>query len=323
MSEISIIVPVYNVEQYLKKCLDSILAQTFTDFELLLIDDGSTDSSGIICDEYEKKDARIKVYHKVNGGLSSARNFGIEKADTPYLGFIDGDDYIDTDMYEILYKNIKTENADISMCALFDIYNGKPLKINKQTQYIVADAPEAIRIVMEAKINSVNAVNKLYKRELFHTVRYPEGKIAEDAFVIIELLMLTNKNVITTEQKYYYIHRKNSITTSKFKIKDCEVIEAYNKNYGLIKKNYPQLLDVAQMRLCWAHFYVLDKMMTAESMNEFEMERNVIGYLKKNFIFILKDKCFNKSRKIAMCLLMIHKELYRLCVKEKLRRQNL
>ncbi|MDU2552528.1 MAG: glycosyltransferase family 2 protein, partial [Staphylococcus epidermidis] len=115
MSEISIIVPVYNVENYLKKCVESILSQTFTDFELLLVDDGSTDSSGEMCDELKRLDERIKVIHKENGGLSSARNAGIDVAKGKYLTFVDSDDYIDTHMLEVLYKNMVHEDADLSI----------------------------------------------------------------------------------------------------------------------------------------------------------------------------------------------------------------
>ena len=118
MCRISIIVPVYNVEKYLKKCVDSILGQTFTDFELLLIDDGSTDNSGSICDELAKTDNRIKVIHKENGGLSDARNIGIEVAKGDFIGFIDSDDYIDEDMYAFLYNNILKYDAELSMCEI-------------------------------------------------------------------------------------------------------------------------------------------------------------------------------------------------------------
>lgn len=320
MAKISVIVPVYNVEEYLKRCVDSILAQTFTDFELLLVDDGSTDSSGKICDEYAKEDSRIKVFHKENGGLSSARNYGIEQATSPYIGFIDSDDYIECDMYEILYKNIVAEDAQMSMCSLYDIYNGKPRKVIESPSYMCVDVPTAIKIVMEAKINSVYAVNKLYKRELFSEIRYPVERIAEDAFVIIELLLNCKKIAITTQQKYYYVHRQNSITTSQFKQKDLDVIDAYHKNYDLIKNNYPKLLDVAQMRLCWAHFYALDKIIVTKENNDKNIQKRLIDYLRKNYLFILKDSRFNLSRKVAMSLLMVNKGLYRICVKINLRR---
>ncbi|WP_227166600.1 glycosyltransferase, partial [Enterococcus faecium] len=125
MCEISIIVPVYKVEKYLRKCVDSILAQTFTDFEVILVDDGSPDNSGKICDEYAEKDNRVRVIHKENGGLSSARNAGIDVARGKYLGFVDSDDYIDEDMYEILYENLKIHDADISSVELIPFYGDR------------------------------------------------------------------------------------------------------------------------------------------------------------------------------------------------------
>lgn len=320
MCEISIIVPVFNVEKYLNRCIDSILSQSFGDYELLLVDDGSADGSGKICDEYAKKDSRIKVFHKNNGGLSSARNFGIEQSSAPYIGFVDSDDYIAPDMYELLYYNIQKEDADISMCALFDIYNGRPEKVNKKTEYFVTDSAEAVRIVMEAQKTSVTAVNKLYKRKLFDNIRYPEGRIAEDAFVIVDILLLVKKAVITTEQKYYYVHRKESITTSGFKKKDCDVIEAYEKNHALIKEHYPELEDTAKMRVCWAYFYVLDKMMLADGRKENELLDKIVRYLRGNFKFIMKDTRFNKTRKTAMTALMINKKLYKLCVRARAKR---
>ncbi|MBA1325633.1 glycosyltransferase [Enterococcus faecium] len=128
----SIIVPVYKVEKYLRKCVDSILAQTFTDFEVILVDDGSPDNSGKICDEYAEKDNRVRVIHKENGGLSSARNAGIDVARGKYLGFVDSDDYIDEDMYEILYENLKIHDADISSVELIPFYGGRYKEKNKE-----------------------------------------------------------------------------------------------------------------------------------------------------------------------------------------------
>ena len=151
MCEISIIVPVYKVEKYLKKCVDSILAQTFTDFELILVDDGSPDDSGKICEEYAEKDARVRVLHKENGGLSSARNAGIEVAKGKYLGFIDSDDYIAEDMYELLYNTIIKEDADLSICGIYDVYEGKA-PIVKPTIEKVVSAEEALLLILQGNI---------------------------------------------------------------------------------------------------------------------------------------------------------------------------
>ena len=229
MCEISIIVPVYKVEKYLKKCVDSILAQTFSDFELILVDDGSPDNSGRICDDYAKKDARVRVVHKQNGGLSSARNAGIEVAKGKYLGFVDSDDYIAEDMYELLYKAIIKEEADLSICGIYDVYEGKD-PIIKPTIKKTVTAEEALLLILQGNIISVHAVNKLYKRELFSTIRYPEGKYHEDSFIIVDLLNQCHKVAIDSEQKYYYYHRLGSINTESFSEKQFEFIEACVKS---------------------------------------------------------------------------------------------
>lgn len=314
MSKISVIVPVYNVEKYLKKCVDSIINQTLEDIEIILVDDGSKDASGKICDEYAEKDERIIVIHKENGGLSSARNTGIEKASSSYLGFVDSDDYIEKNMYERLYDEAVSNKADLVMCDLYHCYEGKEPVKNPHVEKCIWNSEEAIKTVMEAKKTSVTAVNKLYKKELFADIRYPEGKLSEDAFVIVEILMQAKKIVFISEQFYYYVHRKNSITSSAYKPKDLNVLEAYAKNKKIIQKNYPNLIDTAEMRYMWAHFYVLDKMCLSKNMTDKDTEKKIINNLRRHYQFIMRDTRFNTSRKVAMTLLMINKYLYKLCV---------
>lgn len=314
MSKVSIVVPVYNVEKYLQRCVSSILGQTLQDIEIILVDDGSRDSSGKLCDEYAKEDSRIVVVHKENGGLSSARNAGIDVATSPYIGFVDSDDYIDEEMYEKLYNWITENEADIAMCELCHCYEDKEITKRTNTEFGVVNDEQAIRLVMEGNKATVSAVNKLYKTSIFDKVKYPVGKLTEDAFVIVEVLMQARKVVYSTEELYYYVHRKNSITTSRFKKKDLNVLEAYSKNRELIKKNYPALRDVADMRCIWAHFYVLDKMMLSKELEEKDIQKKIIKTLRKNYKFIMKNELFNISRKIAMTLLMINQKLYKVCV---------
>ncbi|EGO8248310.1 glycosyltransferase, partial [Enterococcus faecalis] len=251
MPKISIIVPVYNVEKYLEKCVRSILAQTFTDFELILVDDGSPDSSGAMCDQFAEQDQRVKVIHKENGGLSDARNAGIEIATGEYLGFVDSDDYIADDMYELLYTNIVKEDADLSICGIYDVYEGKE-PVEKQQQYIVLDKVAAMKMILEAKVVSVHAVNKLYKKEIFEDIRYPVGMITEDGAVILSILEHTEKIVIDTQQKYYYFHRANSISSNLFSKKDLDTINVWKENEKYILDQYPELSNVVHTRVCWA-----------------------------------------------------------------------
>lgn len=322
MEKISIIVPVYNVEKYIEKCIDSIINQTFQNLEIILVDDGSKDSSPTICDNYEKKDSRIRVIHKENGGLSSARNAGIDLATGEYIGFIDPDDYIEHDMFEVLYDLIKKYDADLSVCGLIDCY-GENVK-RKITKDMATDKcvnkSEAIKIVMEAKESCVSAVNKLYKKEIFNDgLRYEEGKTFEDALIIIDVLMKCNKVAFTNVEGYYYIHRKNSITTKKFdEIHGYDVIYAYEKNYKLIENNFPELIDVAKMRMCWAYFVVLDSMIKSNHV----IDKKVVKYLRKNIMVILKNDCFTKGRKFSAIALFINKNLYKVVLKQFLKRER-
>ena len=210
---ISVIVPVYNVERYLKKCLDSIINQTYKDIEIILIDDGSTDKSGNICDLYALKDNRIKVIHKVNGGLSSARNTGLEVATGKLIGFVDSDDYIKAEMYEKLKENMDTYKSDIAFCTFYkkNRYNSKiNNNIPKYKEGLYKDKDKFINL---KNISSVTW-NKLYKKEIFKDIRYPEGKIFEDIAVICDIADKAKKISYTNEPLYYYRARKSGISKS-------------------------------------------------------------------------------------------------------------
>ena len=315
--KISVIVPVYNVEQYLERCVDSIINQTYTNLEIILVNDGSTDNSGKLCDELAKKDERIRVIHKENGGLSDARNRGIEEAESDLVGFIDSDDYIDNDMYEILLKNLNNTDADLSMCALYDVYNNTPEAqvTNKETWKLSSE--QAIKMVMEAKILSVTAVNKLYRKSLFSDLKFEVGKIAEDAFIMVKLLDKCKKIVATNEKKNYYVHREISMTTQKFSTKFLNVIEAYEQNRNIILEKYPKLKDVAQTRMSWAYFYVLDRLLLDDNYNDKELENNLISYLKDHRKDILNDPLFTKGRKIGFIALLLNRNLYRKLIEKR------
>lgn len=310
MCTISIIVPVYKVEKYLKKCVDSIIAQTFTDIEIILVDDGSPDDSGKICDEYAVQDKRIKVIHKENGGLSSARNAGIEMAKGKYLGFIDSDDYIAEDMFEILYDQLLDYDADIATIGMIDVYENKETKVNNLKLVEVLDQKDAIKAVLDSTDVYAYAVNKLYKKELFDTVRYPIGKIVEDAFIIMDLLLQCDRIVTNTEQKYYYYRRNDSITGLSFSTKNFDVIEAWEKNGELVKNAYPELSDSIHRRICWAYFDVLDKIAISDNSESKEIRKPLVKFLKSKFMFVMKNPIFTKSRKLSMLALMISNLCY-------------
>lgn len=311
LPKISIIVPVYNVEKYLNKCLDSILAQTFEDYELLLIDDGSSDKSGNICDEYEKKDKRVKVFHKENGGQSSARNAGIDAACGEYIGFIDSDDYIDNDMFEQLYNDVTKNDADVAVCGIYNCYSNVVRLECSKNIYRIVDNEEALRLVLESKIVSVHACNKLFKKECFAEDRFPVGMTSEDAYIIPEILSKCKKIVINTTAKYYYVHRSNSTTSSCFNESDYGVVKAYTKNLKLVKEKFPRCVKEAEFRYFWAHAYVLDKMLLTENFKDYDKLNEIVSFLRKNTFKILCNPCFLRSRKLASVVLLFSKTVYK------------
>lgn len=313
MCEISIIVPVYNVEKYLNKCVDSILKQTFGDFELILVDDGSPDNSGAICDQYAEEDSRVKVIHKENGGLSDARNAGIEIAKGNYIGFVDSDDYIDKNMYKQLYDSLTKNDVDLSICGIFDVYEGKE-SLKKSERELLLNRDEAMVMIFHGNEISVHAYNKLYKKEIFKYIRYPVGRYHEDSYIIVDILDKCEKVAINTKQMYHYLHREESITGQSFSVKQLEYIDAWEKNEELVKGRFQKLDEAAHQRVCFANFLILDKIVSDNQEKIVPETRKIVSYLRRNFFFILKNNIFTKERKIAMALLMVSLKLYKLPV---------
>jgi len=235
---ISIIVPVYKVEKYLNRCINSIINQTYKNIEIILIDDGSPDRCGEICEEYSNKDNRITVVHKKNGGLSDARNIGMEIAKGNYITFIDSDDWVHEEYIERLYKLLKENNSDISICNF----------IRTSKEYIQDDTSKVIlyefsntealeQLTGKYYIQMVVAWGKLYKRELFNGIKFPYGKLHEDEFTTYKVLFKSDKIVFTTETLYYYWQREDSITGVGFNIKGrMDVIEAYRERIEFFTK---------------------------------------------------------------------------------------
>lgn len=322
--EISVIVPVYNVEKYLDRCVRSIMAQTFSDLEILLIDDGSTDAGGAMCDALAEEDGRIRVIHKENGGLSDARNVGIDNAMGNCIGFIDSDDFIEADMFEFLHRNLVNDDADIAICGIFNYYDGRTPTRIASPEHKILSSTEAIRMVLDSRVISVNAVNKLYRKEIFSAgLRFRKGKIAEDAFLAVDALSRARRVSYSGEQKYYYWHRPGSITTRKFNPeRDFGPVEAYDYNYVRACEIDKDLLeDVARMRCCWARFLVLDKMIVAKR-EDLPQVREYLAYLKANRRFILRRPEFTGSRKIAFSVLCLSFGLYKVFVRLQAKREQ-
>jgi len=238
---ISIIIPVYKVEKYLEKCIESVLKQTYTNLQIILVDDGSPDNCGKTCDEYAKKDSRIEVIHKVNGGLSDARNVGIIKAKGKYIGFVDSDDYIKEDMYEILLNLIIEYNADVSICNLYDVIDGKEYIRNKENGIQEYSRLDILKEVLLDKNIQSYAWNKLYKKELFDEIKYPIGKKYEDIGTTFYLFEKCNKIVVTSEPEYYYLKRADSLVNNVTESTILDYTEIIIQRYLYAKQQVKEL----------------------------------------------------------------------------------
>ncbi len=241
--KISIIVPIYNLEPYLNGCIDSILSQSFSDFELLLINDGSTDGSGSICDEYADNDNRVKVIHKEYGGVSSARNTGINAATGEYIGFVDGDDYIEAKMYSNLYALSSKTNSDIAICKLGRVVNGTLINSGEEEFVKELNHVESMNELFKGALYRFSLCNKLFKRSCFDKIQFPEGRIHEDLSTTYRLFANANKAVYTSYIGYMYVKRENSILTSTFSEKRLDAFLGWDEILVFMSKKYPQLSE--------------------------------------------------------------------------------
>ena len=227
MVGLSIIVPVYNVERYLRRCIDSILKQTFRDFEVILINDGSTDNSRTICNEYKRLDTRINIINQKNGGLSSARNEGLKKANGEYIAFVDSDDYISNNMFMKMMKLANEYNCDIVSCG-YRRFEGKFCTNEESSEQIFKfsnrEALNNYLLNYDDKDRKMDTVvwNKIYRRTLFNNIEFPEGKIYEDGYVTYKLLYKANNIIHIDDELYYYFQKSDSISNSKFSERDVK-----------------------------------------------------------------------------------------------------
>ena len=209
---ISIVVPVYNIETYLPRCLDSILSQTYKDLEILIIDDGSTDRSGQICNNYGVKDSRVRVYHTHNHGLSAARNLGLSHVKGEYIAFVDGDDWLEPDMYEALLRRVKETGADIVECGVFSEYRNRTIVHEKQK--LLLSGQEAVWALLRGEFSEA-VWNKLWKRQCFEEIHFPNGRIYEDIATTYQVFRASDHVGTICEAKYHYLQRKGSLSKER------------------------------------------------------------------------------------------------------------
>lgn len=258
---ISVIIPVYNVEQYLHECINSIINQTYKNLEIILVDDGSTDSCGKICDSFAAKDRRITVIHKRNGGLSDARNAGLKLSTGGYIVFVDSDDYMLPDGIEYLYKLASENDADIVI--------GGTEKFEDETGEIIwtsGSADEAVTILTKTEaikdvfIRGCASWARIYKRQIHSNIYFPVGEINEDEAIVLELMDKCSKVVKTDKIVYRYRYRTDSITSSRFHTKKMAWYNHCKTNLKFVEEKYPELTEFAEMRYYSSMIWCLNNM---------------------------------------------------------------
>jgi len=304
--KISIIIPVYQVEAYLPKCLNSVIRQTYKNLEIILIDDGSRDQCGRICDEYAKKDTRIHVIHKQNAGVANARNDGIEYATGDFISFIDSDDWVAENAYEVLYQGLKQYHADCAVGGCVNVVeqNGRcrvPARVpaDQKPSAVCESSSQAMKRVL---LNGSAVWNRLFKREIFDTIRFPSDRINDDEVTALHAYSMCKTVVFLNEDTYYYRIRKNSITTSSFSLKKMDIYYNSMDNLAFVRKNRPELEVCAEfkyykaMLYCYMHLKRMkrspESAMLLKRLKQ-DMKRNQVmamknPYLLRRYKFLMK-----------------------------------
>lgn len=255
-AKISIIVPVYKVEPYLDKCVSSIVNQTYTNLEIILVDDGSPDNCPAMCDAWAEKDSRIRVIHKPNGGLSDARNAGMAIATGELMAFVDSDDWIAQDMYEHLYQRLAQDNSDIAACGVQMVWEDKtPSRMLTRDGNCVLNQEESMRAIIEESWLKQPVWYKLYKTELVRDILFPVGKYHEDVFWSYQAVGRAKKVSVSVRIGYYYLQRGGSIMGEGYSLKRLDAVEAKVQRCAYIQERFPTLSPLAVKDLWFTCIY--------------------------------------------------------------------
>jgi glycosyltransferase involved in cell wall biosynthesis len=285
-NKISVIVSVYNAESYLEKSIESIMSQTYTNLEIILINDGSTDHSIDIVNNYALKDKRIVVINQQNQGSAAVRNKGIEVAHGEYIGFVDDDDWIDCDMYKTLMDNLIYYNADISICSFRHVdENGNRVDSYKkekdyQSPLLLNNTCEILKYYLVQR--DMNPWNKIYRKNLFDTIQYPSGRTYEDCFTTYRLLEKANSVIVTSEEKYNYVFHQASISNNQFNKKTFDLIEGHIEQHEYIENKYSTLSRYSRRHLFGGLLTFVNKAYNKDELDNYSLEiNNIISKVKK------------------------------------------
>lgn len=278
MNKISVIIPIYNVEQFLPLCLESVINQTYQNLEIILVNDGSTDSCPQICNDYASRDSLIKVVHQKNGGLSAARNAGLQIATGEFISFVDSDDLLSLDFYHILLNTLLENDADIVECEFQKFVNENQIICSKKESENLMHVFEGEKII-EALFKGplhVMVWNKIYKLKLVRGMLFPLNRISEDVFWTYKVYGEATKTVKIDKELYFYRHRENSIMATKYSIKRLDSLDAYEEKIDYLKEKFPNLVEDVRKAYC---FLLIDNYIQLKRNHEIDPDkfhRNII-----------------------------------------------
>lgn len=295
---ISVIVPIYKVEEFINRCIDSIINQTYHNLEIILVDDGSPDKCGEICDEYAQKDFRIKVIHQKNGGLSAARNSGIDVCRGEYIGFVDSDDFIHQEMYERLYNDIVKYNVKLSFCHPNMCFGNVPL-VTLSDNTICKTGDEVLGQCL-TEVIWFSAWTKLYHRSLFSNIRYPVGLTHEDYPVTIRVYDRCERIAVNYNKMYNYCIRPNSIVTSKLNISKFDQIYTSENVLFYIKEHHQELIPQAESILIMAYLKLLTDISNEKTHSFDDKKQEILKGIRNIYFTALKNKFISSKQKILL-----------------------
>ena len=311
---VSIIIPVYNVQNELKSCVDSVISQTYKNIEIIIIDDGSTDESAKICDNYEKKDNRIKVIHKLNGGLSDARNWGLECARGEPEYFLDSDDLIKVDTIELLVCYCEKYDAEIGISWFCSFYSDSQLNNlliscgNKDIE--IMSKKEAIKKMILPGNYDHSGCGKLYKRSLWKDVAFPKGKLYEDLYTTYDLFYKANKVIYLLEPKYLYRQRIGSIMNSKIDVKHLELLDISDMVSDKLVNWYPEFKEIIRNKQTQTYANLLFKIMNYDRKTYKETQKRIVSLCRKNVVKCCCSPYMKINDKLKIILISLNKSIY-------------
>lgn len=307
MKKISIIVPIYNTKKYIDRVVNRLINQTYHNLEIILVDDGSTDGSSMLCDKYKKKDNRIKVIHQKNSGVSVARNVGLKHATGEYIGFVDSDDYISLNMYETLYNNLINTNSDISVCNYLTFKDKLP-EFDNESNIKIFDRIDALKDIISDGVITNFLWNKLFKKEVFKNISFPLGKIYEDLYVMHRLIDNTDKICFDSKRMYGYYQRSDSYVNSYSLDKNNNYLEFCDDCYEYLSK-YDELKEARESYRCfyiYTAFLQASKSRCLDVINDKIMIQQLL-FFRNNFKL---SKCMPIKRKVLYYILYFNKYLF-------------